>query len=114
MGEAVSVNEKAEPCRKHLPMLKAVKRVEEWKKVLAMLEEVKVDPKKLEEAEEVLIGITSNIEMSIEREESPDPSPLYEQQALAIRLLRALEDLREGAEVQRQLEKKLQSVCKGG
>jgi DNA primase catalytic subunit len=91
--------------KKALPMRKAVKRVEAWGKILAILEEVKIDPKKLKEMEKVLSQITSEIQISIDTEEFSDLFPLYDQRTLAIKLQRTLEELR---------KKKVQSFCKGG
>lgn len=113
MGQT-GLKKRTAPWKKALPMLETVKRIEAWGKVLVMLKAVKVDPKKLKEMEKVLSRIRSDIEMSINRGEFSDLSPLYEQQGIAIRLQRTLEDLREVAEKLEQLEKKLQSVCKGG
>lgn len=89
-------------------------RAELWKKALAMLEAVKVDLKILKEIEGLVGQITSDLEELINFGELPDLHPLYEQQSLAIKLQSTLEDLRKGAEELEQLEKRLQSFCKGG
>lgn len=100
--------------KKALPMLKAVKRVEAWGGILAILEEVKIDPKKLKEMEKVLSQITSEIRILIDTEEFSDLFPLYDQRTLATKLQRTLEELRRMIEELKQLKKKVQSFCKGG
>lgn len=88
-------------------------RAELWKKALAMLEAVKVDPKELKEIEGLVNRITSDLEESINLGEFPDLRSLYEQQSLAIKLQSTLEDLHKGVEELGQLEKRLRSFCKG-
>lgn len=85
---------------------------EAWKKVLAMLESVKVNPKNLKEIEELLSRIMSDLEKSINLGELPDPRPLYEQQSLAIKLESTLEDLRNRAEELEQLREKLKIMSR--
>lgn len=99
--------------KKALPMLKAVKRVEAWKKILAVLKEVKIDPKKLKAMEKVLNQITSEIQKLMDTDESSDLFPLYYQRTLATKLQRTSEELRRMIEELDQLEKKVQSFCRG-
>jgi benzoyl-CoA reductase/2-hydroxyglutaryl-CoA dehydratase subunit BcrC/BadD/HgdB len=100
--------------KKALPMPKAGKRVEAWKKILAILEEVKIDPNKLKEMENVLNQITSKIQILIDTEEFSDLFPLYYQRTLATKLQRTSEELRRMIEELEQSEKNVQSFCKGG
>jgi hypothetical protein len=95
------------------PMLKAGKRVEAWKKILATLEEVKIDPKKLKEMEEVLSQITGEIQILMDTEESSDLFPLYYQRALATKLQHTSEELCRMIEELGQLGEEVRNLCRG-
>ncbi len=84
-------------------------RAERLKKALTMLK-AELDPKKLEETEELVSRIMSDLEESINRGELSDSRPLYEQQSLAIKLQSILENILTMAEELEQLKEMLKSM----
>jgi len=77
------------------------------KKVLEMLEAVKIDSTIIKEIEKLLAAITSDLEEVINGGELLDLRSLYHQQALVIKIQSALEDLHGAAEGLGRLKEEL-------
>lgn len=85
-------------------------RAELLKKILAMLETVEVDPKKIREIERLVSQIMTDIEESINLGEPSNLRLFYKQQSLVIKLQSILENLCDMAGELEQLKEKLKSA----